>query len=1103
MRKNLLTLLVCAFTLTAFAQIDNEQLSHIKKIRHTTFPLNDDMTEWETRLDDQHITHNFYDIAGNKVLQRTRKYNEAKSTSYISYQYNEQNQLIEEINGSTKYLYTYNTDGKVEKREKYGSSGSLSETIMYEYVDGNLDKEIVYGSSGSVSNTYVYKYENGLLVNREKYNSSEKLAGNIEYVYNDKGQLIEECDTTVSTSNSSLGKTRSAIRYIYEYDEQNRLYSMTYQNANVSSYEITGWNEKDKYIYIYEGTTEKKIREELYKWSSTKEVYEIYETDEYTYSSKYGSEFMPQNVSFTPGSKITSIIMTVNEPSNTTGLAGYQVIADNKLLDTLYTENSFEIADQLRGNHSYRVMAVYDTIPGNVTSMLEYNVEINLPAPDNAVVISQEYSSKWAVTFSFDAPQVPEDVTLTGYRYKVTGGNGGASGTSNITGNKISFSLWSDTKNNENNLCTVELYAVYAEGESDAYTFELDLRDTENQILVKWQNERSERTDGVGAMLGNTHYYYTSDYTGEVLVAQVEYDAENNPTLRHTTVDKTEYIETWNATTMQWEKYIKKEVSKEDGSDWDNWWDCVTTSIYDAEKDEYIAKEVVKKYSFYDASWKIKLDNTATYSINNNEETLEKYVTHYYEPESGYKTLLNDTIFAGDKTTITGLVEYKYGDNNKLISKTSYKYENNEFTATESEEYTYNEENGLIASEYTYQPNGENKTLIEGITYYASKEYGTAKNPSNAAFADGVLSWQAPSNKYMLPEGYRVFVNNIPYTDVYNETQVTIENIPTGNYTFTVMSLYNGSESNYAVSVDGSYVNLATFIPTSVSPDAYDAEQDNKVTVLDEVVITFPTAIASLGEGMQATLNSRFGPVGTAEAAISSDKMSVIITLPDNLENGMYFLDIPQGMIIAEDSTYNPALNYTFVLQIPLTYDLPAPVITPESGSINSLDGLEVFTLTFDRDVYVLESVMGVTGTVYLVEVDSYNRTEAAINVKEDNDYTTWTITLAENVKTIGEYRLIIPQATFGDATASASAWSGAFESGKVNAELTYSYSIANLSVDAIGEDVEIRVLNRNIIAPEKAKVYNIQGYETGKKNLTPGVYMVVYNNNVTKVHVR
>lgn len=1113
MKKNLLTLLVCALALTVFAQDGNVKTAHVKKVRYTSIYTDTSMEEMETRLQDQNIIHYFYDINGNVVLQRTLKYNASQSKTYIAYAYNEKNQMIEQIDGSTRYTYSYNEDGTIAQRLKYNSSGAVSETIDYEYTEGVLSKETTLGSTGTVSSYYLYKYTDGLLTNREKYNKSDVMSGNTQYTYNDNKQLVEECDTTLRTSGSSKGKPSSAKRYLYAYDEQGRLSQETLQSAVVASNEITSWSEKNQYKYLYEGTTEQLTRKETYNWSSSKEVYEIYEHDEYTASNLYGNDFMPQNVTIVPGKTITSITMSLEKPANATGLAGYQVLADNTLLDTLYTTESFDIEGQVKGAHTYRVMAVYDTIPATVSAQLDYEVVINLPAPSNAVIESKEYTSSWAASFTFTPPVVPEGVTLTGYRYKVNGGNGGKSGTAEATTERIAFSgLYRDTKDNEKNLCRVDLFAVYAEGESDVYSFELDLRDTNDQILVKWNNERMERTDAEGFLLGASHYYYNTVSNKEVLVAQVDYNSEYTPTERFTTDSKTniETVEKWNATTMQWEKYITREPSKEDGTTWENWYECMTTKVWDAEKGEYVATEVEKVYQYYSPSYKVLTGNTAVYDIKDGVETLKSYTTHYAATDF---SLDCDTLFAADKTTITGLIEYRYNAtlnsygslvSRTLTSKTTYKYENGNFVATEIVEGTANPKTGLQSSQTisTIDAAG-NKTLVETNTFVASKEYGAIKAPAAVTFANDTLTWQAPANTYMKPTGYRVFVNNVQYIDIYDyaETTAVIEGIPTGTYTFTVMALYEGSESNYQTSVEGSFTNYATFVPTSVSPVAYDYELNNMVDALTEVTLTFPTKIAKLGDELVASLNSRFGPVGETTAKINEEGNALVITLPANLENGMYYLDVPQGMVIAEDGTYNPALSYMYVLQLPLTYDLPLPTVTPEEGTYSSLEGIEKLELTFDQEVFAIESTIGVTGTVYATDVEGQNRIEATIDMV-GYDYTKWTITLAEKITAIGKYVVVIPAATFGDATASATSYTGAFTTGKVNPEINLQYEIESTAVEAVN-GVVIRVENHNIIAPEEAKVYSLQGYEVAKENVEPGIYVVVYNETVTKVSVR
>ena len=1113
MKKNLLTLLVCALALTVFAQDGNVKTAHVKKVRHTTV-TNSDMTESEIRLQDQNIIHYFYDINGNVVLQRKLSYNASQSKTYIAYAYDEKNQMIEQIDGSTRYTYSYNEDGNVAQRLKYSSTGTVSETINYEYTEGVLSKETTLNSSGNVSNYYLYKYTDGLLTNREKYNSSDVMSGNTQYTYNDKNQLVEECDTTLRTSGSSKGKPSSAKRYLYVYDEQGRLSQETLQSATVANYEITAWNEKNQYVYIYEGTTEQLTRKETYNWSSSKSIYDIYEHDEYTVSNLYGNDFMPHNVAIVPGKTITSISMSLEKPAQTAGLAGYRVIADNTLLDTLYTTENFDIEGQLKGTHTYRVMAVYDTIPGTVTAAIDYDVVIDLPAPSDAIIESKEYTSSWAASFTFTPPVVPEGVTLTGYRYKVDGGNGGKSGTADATAERIAFSgLWADTKNNENNLCTVYLYAVYAEGESDAYTFELDLRDTNDQILVKWNNERMERTDADGFLLGASHYYYNTVSNAEVLTAQVDYNSDYVPTLRHTTDSKTniKYVEKWNAETKQWEKYISKEPGKEDGTTWENWYNCVTTKVWDATIEDYVATEVEKVYQYYNSSYKVITGYTAIYDINEGVETLKSYITHYAAADF---SLDADTLYAADKTTIVGLIEYRYDatlnsygslESRTLTSKTTYKYENGNFIATEIVEGIINAKTGLESSQTvsTIDADG-NKTIVENVTFTASKEYGAIKAPASVAFANDTLTWQAPANTYMIPTGYRVFINNIPYTDTYSyeDTSVAIEGIPSGTYTFTVMSLYDGSESNYQTSVEVNYTNYATFVPSSVTPAAYDYELDNMVDALTEVTLTFPTKIATLDAEAVASLNSRFGPVGETTAKVSEDGTALVITMPENLENGMYYLDVPQAMVTAEDGTYNPALSYMFVLQLPLTYDLPLPTVTPEEGTYGTLEGIEKLQFTFDQEVFALEATIGVTGTIYATDVEGQNRVEATIDI-EGYDYTKWTVTFAQKITEIGEYVVVVPAATFGDATASSTAYTGVFSTGKVNPEFQLHYTIEPSAVEAVENDVVIRVENRNIIAPEEAKVFSLQGYEVAKENVEPGIYVVVYNETVTKVSVR
>ena len=1001
MRKSILTLLICALSLTAFAQADNTKVSHVKKIRHTSYFLDDAMTELEVRLDDQHIIHYFYDLKGNLVLERKRVYNVNKTTTYISYQYNEKNQLTEKRDGNTRYVYTYENDLQT-KREKF-TEDALQETINYEYTDGVLSKESKYNVNGDLSLYYTYEYDSkGTILNRYSYNKSDKNTAILAYTYDEQGRLIEERNSTISTSTSSLGKVRSATRIVYTYDEQGRLSVETNQTATVSGSEgITGWTNGDKYIYLYEGTSTQVSRKELHQWSTDKEKYDIHEHDDYYVSSRYGNEYVPQNINIALGTSITKVPVTLEKPAVTADLKGYQVIADNVLLDTLYTTESFFIENQVKGNHNYRVVAVYDSVPATVSDDTNLTIEVILAAPSNAIVESQEYSvvSGWNVTFTFTPPVYSEELTLTGYRFKVIGGNGGKTGNTDAMAQKISFQLYNDTRDNETNLCTVELYAVYVEGESDPYTFQIDLRDTQNQIIVKWANERSERTDAKGTLLDSKHYYYKSDATGEVLVATVDYTVDNVPTLRHTKVDGIEYTETWNAETMQWDKYKMIEKTTEKFDVGESIYDYYTTKEYNAESGAYEPIEMKEQYSIctIETGYRVVLTSTSNYVYENGEKVLKSFIKHYSTNDYSFAS---DTLFAADKTTMTGLVEYNYyATFNKeygylltqtLVSQKTYRYENGQFIAIEEMEQVTNPQNNLITSRtISMISESGDKSLVETTTFFASKEYGSIKAPASASYADNILTWSAPSNPNMVPTGYRVFVNNIPYADTEGETSIEIAGIPSGKYTFTVMALYNGSESSYSTSTTGTY---------------------------------------------------------TAQE---------------------------------------------------LTYDLPMPTPELPDGTIINTKDADVIKLafTFDRNVYA-QDTENMAYAEYVGDGTKYNVTLIA----DENDNSKWSFSMEWNEDSkLGDYRFVVPAGTFGDETAFASD----FTYGMVNAEFEFGYGLSLSAVESIENDVVIYVMNRNIIAPADAKVYNVQGIETGRENVAPGIYVVVYQNNVTKVHVR
>lgn len=77
--------------------------------------------------------------------------------------------------------------------------------------------------------------------------------------------------------------------------------------------------------------------------------------------------------------------------------------------------------------------------------------------------------------------------------------------------------------------------------------------------------------------------------------------------------------------------------------------------------------------------------------------------------------------------------------------------------------------------------------------------------------------------------------------------------------------------------------------------------------------------------------------------------------------------------------------------------------------------------------------------------------------------------------------------------------------------EIAGTWEVKNLKVTGTTESAvekvllgsEISVLNGNIIAPAGARVFNLNGAETGTRNLAAGIYIVVVNNKALKVMVK
>lgn len=1100
MRKIILSVVSSAALLSVNAQyITQQSVAFDKNTKVVSYYEDQENTEsLVTKYEDNYLNSYFYDSNGNKVLESY--YNVLGRYYYKTVcQYDERNLLVEEIisEDGLKYKYEYNDDATLRTKTKIKvSTDAVSEVVSYEYENGILTAEIVTNSSGKETGRYRYSYEGSRLSMREFIigmttgsDPKEKISRRAEYIYDASGNLVDMIEYTLSTTTSSLGTIRSAKRNQYAYDSSNRKIQDIYMEASATSGVLGEWSNIDKRVYSYSGAGAIVTKSEYYRWDNENEVFVQIDYSDYLLG-EYNKNKVPRNFAVSSALDLTSVTLTFDAPVDNEGIVGYSVIIDDQYDTTVYESSPIVVPNQKRGLHTYRVMAIYGEMPGNVTDKVPFDLDIDLPMPSNGRMLTQEYTTRWNVTFGFDAPEADDNFTLTGYRYEVVGGNGGAKGDiDDPTALKGAFAMYRNTADNEQNLVTVKLYAKYEEGESDAHEFQIDLRDTENQVVAHWLNTFAEHKDANGSHSGKTHYYYTSSsvMNTEALSATVEYDAQSLPQYR--TIDgKTDK---WNSEANMWEKYMLVEEEKIGTSS--DYTMCYTTKMYDAEKGDYIAVSVVKNHFYFDMeTWETPNDWTRHYDIVDGQEVYKQYVAHIEDDD-----LITDIEYLNDESTITGKVERRYDAQGVLLSTTRYNYTGGNYEIENVVENVYDTETKLIVSETKYRYNAGNKELAEKTEYTASKDYHYINTPFGLVYNAGVLSWSAPSIKSVTPTGYRVYADNIQcaYTE---ETSVALTDLPSGKYRFTVMCDFNGSESSLSSHLDAQHVNLANFKPVTVDPAPYDAALENSVSDLTKVTLTMPAKVADIDENVVATLNSRFAFIGEAHASLSDDAMSVIFTLPTDLVNGIYYLTIPQGLIVSEDGTYNCDLDYMFMLQLPLTYDLPTPTVDPNEGRCAELN---IINLKFDREVFVVDSNIGVAGLAY-VEDSSTGRTDATVTI-EGFDYTCWSVTLSQAINSNGNYTLVVPAGLFGDANAYGYIENDAFTTGSVNPEYRFEYTIDDTSVDAIATDNNVKVEGNNIFLPAGAKVYNTSGMEVSPFGLPAGVYIVALDKAAVKVIIK
>lgn len=142
------------------------------------------------------------------------------------------------------FFASYNESGKILEKEDYNLNGSLKWRHEYLYDEqGNRIASNVYDSNGKLSGKEIYEYDElQNLINKKYYNLdylfngvNERLTNNDNYIYNEKGLLIEE--------------TGGDVKFVNKYDNSDNLIDKDFfYNGRLNSKEVFEYNQKGQKI---------------------------------------------------------------------------------------------------------------------------------------------------------------------------------------------------------------------------------------------------------------------------------------------------------------------------------------------------------------------------------------------------------------------------------------------------------------------------------------------------------------------------------------------------------------------------------------------------------------------------------------------------------------------------------------------------------------------------------------------------------------------------------------------------------------------------------------------------------------------------------------
>lgn len=266
--------------------------------------------------------------------------------------------------------------------------------------------------------------------------------------------------------------------------------------------------------------------------------------------------------------------------------------------------------------------------------------------------------------------------------------------------------------------------------------------------------------------------------------------------------------------------------------------------------------------------------------------------------------------------------------------------------------------------------------------------------------------------------------------------------IPAGALNLIEKGTFKNFPNSEAINLEWEIVGAVSYdiVPTRIKPA--EGVIDLSAIQFENVILTVPSSDIRPREGATATLESIDGNYKKSAPIKYNFGTQLIMFFDTPTTNGKYKLTISEGSFGTpiwitnnEIGNANPEIvvNYTITggrEDNNVTYDLAPSSITPKPGS--SLKSIKEFTLTFDTDV---DMVADASATL-AIGFGRYFQTAKFEKV----DSKTFKVTFNPIPTEEGDYTLTINEGTFFDSVHAADN-----NEGRMNAELTYSYSMGAL----------------------------------------------------------